>query len=271
MGYDGAVNLADRYGPWALVLGASEGMGAAWALGLARRGLNLVAVARREGPLEAVVSEARAYGVRARAVSLDLARPDLDAALAEHFDELDIGLVVYNACYSVIGEFTELSLEDKLKTVDVNVRGPLVTAHHFAPRLIARGRGGLVFMSSMSGFQGTAMVGTYAATKAFDTVLGEMLWEELGEHGVDVMVCAAGATLTPNFESQTPEHKRATAYPLSPERVVNEAIEQLGAGQPVVIPGRINKMVSSVVGLLPRRAAIRFISRNTRSMYEDGR
>ena len=263
------MDLVDRYGPWALVLGASEGLGAAWARGLAKRGLNVIVAARRKDKLQAVASDVEGYGVQTRIATLDLADPNLESVLEATVDGLDVGLVVYNACYSVIGEFTDLSLEQKLMTVDVNVRGPVVAAHVFAPKLIDRGRGGLVFMSSMSGFQGTAMVGTYAATKAFDTVLGETLWEELGRHGVDAMVCAAGAILTPNFEGQTPESKRGTAYPMQPDAVVEEAIAQLGRGKPTVIPGGVNRLASTMFGLLPRKTAVRMISRNTRSMYGD--
>ena len=259
--------MVDRYGPWAVVLGGSEGLGEAWTLGLARRGLNVMPIARRAEPLEAVARAARSYGVEARPTELDLSRPDLADALEEATGALDVGLVVYNACYSAIGEFLDLTLEQKLRTVDINVRGPLVVAHCFAPRLVRRGRGGLVLMSSLSGFVGTAMVGTYAASKAFDTVLGEALWEELGRHGVDAMVCAAGATLTPNFIEQTPVSRRAGAYPLAPEKVVEEALAALGTGRPTVIPGAMNKLASAVFSVLPRARAVQLISRNTRAMY----
>ena len=210
-------------------------------------------------------------GVDAREVVLDLSAPDLADRLVEAVEGLDVGLVVYNACYSVIGEVLDLSLEDKLRTVDVNVRGPLIAAHVFGARLVARGRGGIVLMSSMSSLQGTAMVGTYAATKAFDTVLGEALWEELGRRGVDVMVCVAGATLTPNFEAQTPESRRGAAWPMRPEAVVAEAIGALGSGRPTLVPGAVNKLASTAMALGPRAAVIRWISRTTRSMYEADR
>ena len=263
------MRFAERYGPTALVLGASEGIGAAWATQLAQRGLDLVLVARGVDKLDAVAQQIRAdHGVQVRTVSLDLGRADLAECLATEFAGEDIGLVVYNACYSVIANFLDLSLADKLTTVDVNVRGPLVTAHVFGPRLAERGRGGLVLMSSMSGFQGSAMVGTYAATKAFDTVLGEALWEELERHGVDVLVCVAGATLTPNFKRQTPESRRSAAMPLEPDQVVREAMARLGSGVPTWIPGTVNRVAYHALKNLPRGRQVRFISNTTRKMYE---
>ncbi len=150
--------------------------------------------------------------------------------------------------------------------LDVNCRGPVVTTSWAAPKMVARGRGGILLMSSMSGFQGTALVSTYAATKAFNTVLGEGLWAELRPHGVDVLVCAAGATSTPNFNAQTPEEKRGGVFPLRPEQVAEQALERLGRG-PRMIPGRLNRAVERVLRLLPRRVAVGFISRNTRNLY----
>lgn len=178
--------------------------------------MNLILVARRSQQLEAFAEELRAScDVQIRTESLDLGEDSLPSDLEERLPNEDIGLVVYNACHSVIAPFLEQSLEEKRLTVAVNVHGPLAVAHHFGPRLIARGRGGLLLMSSLSGFQGSALVGTYAGTKAFITVLGESLWEEWGPQGVDVLVCAAGATLTPNFEAQTHLDSRGS-QPRSP-------------------------------------------------------
>lgn len=258
-----------RYGPWAVVLGASEGLGAAWSRELATRGVDLVLVARRAEKLEALASELRASGRQVRTVSLDLGQADAASRLITETADLDVGLVVYNACHSVVGTFLEVSLQDKLSTVDVNVRGPLMMCDAWAPRLVARGRGGLLIVSSMSAFQGSAMVGVYAATKAFDIVLGETLWEELGPKGVDVLVVAAGATLTPNFEGITPAAKRAGAYPMASADVAREGLDALGKHGPTFVPGAMNRVVHSVLSRIPRRWAVRFISRQTRAMYEE--
>lgn len=264
------MTLMDRYGEWALVAGASEGLGEAWARGLARAGLNVVLVARRQDLLEQVATKiCRDFAVKARVEVLDLATPGLASRLAELDDELGLGVSVYNAGYAPIGAFLDVALDDKLKVIDVNARGPLIWSDVLGRRMVERGRGALVIVSSVAGFHGSAMVATYAASKAFDTVLGEGLWEELGYHGVDVMVCAVGSTLTPKFKEATPEDKRASLSPMEPEDVVREALDNLGRmSGPTFIPGRINRWSRQVIGrLLSRRAAVRLISKNVRSIY----
>ena len=114
---------------------------------------------------------------------------------------------------------------------------------------------------------GTAMVSTYAASKAFDTILGEGLWAELRPKGVDVLVCIAGATSTPNFEAQTPENKRKQVFPMTPDDVARGAIANLANG-PVYIAGPVNLAVATSMRMLSRRAAVSFISKNTRKVYE---
>ena len=129
-----------------------------------------------------------------------------------------------------------------------------------------RGRGGLIVMSSMSGLQGTALVTTYAATKAFDMVLAEGLWAELRERGVDVIACVAGATRTPGFESTNPQDAGSLARPMEAEQVVDEALAALSRG-PTMIAGRLNRAVATTLRLVSRRGATRFISQATRRMY----
>jgi short-subunit dehydrogenase len=127
----------------------------------------------------------------------------------------------------------------------------------------------MVLMSSMAGWQGSAMVGIYAASKAFVTVLAESLWSELRPHGVDVHACVAGATLTPNFKSQTPKARQRQAFPMDPEAVVDAALSRLGKG-PTIIAGRVNRAVYVLLGkLIPRAAAVRFFSRTTRGIYSE--
>lgn len=266
------MSFEQTYGPWAVVLGASEGLGAAWSRELAARGCDLILVARRAGPLEALADELRAAGRQVKVASLDLSRPDLADALRALTAGLDVGLVVYNACHSVVGPILGLSEEDAVRTLDVNARGPLLAARALAPGLVARGRGGLLIVSSLSGFQGSAMVGTYAATKAFDLVLGETLWAELTPRGVDVLVVAAGATLTPNFEGVTPVDKRASAFPMLPADVARQGLDALAARRgPTFIPGATNRWFHAFLSRLPRRWQVQFISRTTASMYGDGR
>lgn len=266
------MDFKQQYGPWALVAGASEGIGEAWCRRLAERGLNVVLVARREAPLRATAAELESrFGVKTEVLVLDLASPDLIDRIAAATETLDVGFVVYNAAHADVSEFTSQSIASKLLTIDVNCRGLVLLTSHFAERMVARGRGALVLMSSMSGWQGTAMMGTYAASKAFITVLGESLWSELRPLGVDVHVCVAGATLTPNFKSQTPVAKQRMAFPMEPDAVVDAMLQRLGGG-PTAIVGRVNRIVHVLLGkLIPRTAAIRFFSRTTRDMYGKSR
>lgn len=250
------------------MLGASEGLGRALTLEVARRGCDVVLVARREDRLAATADEVRALGREARVVSLDLATPDLAARLRAITEGLDLGLVVYDACHAVVAPFLDLTEAQVLATLDVNARGPALTAHTLLPGLVARGRGGFLLVSSLSAFQGSALVGHYAATKAFDLVLGETLWEELTPRGLDVLVAVAGATLTPNFQAATPVARQASVLPMRPEDVATEALDALVAGRgPTWIVGRTNRLVHGVLSRLPRRWAVRFISGQTRRTY----
>ncbi|MGB1580368.1 MAG: SDR family NAD(P)-dependent oxidoreductase [Nevskiales bacterium] len=263
----------DRYGPWAVVAGASEGIGRAYTHILAERGLNVITVARRTEPLEQDAQLLRRrHRVEIRPVSLDLADPELEQRFAEMIAGLDVGLLIYNACYSIIGEFCKVSLEDYQKTIDVNCRGPVTLAHQLTPRLIERGKGGILLMTSMAGFQGSALVGTYAATKAFDTILGESLWTELAPYGVDAMACVAGATETPDFLRKTPAEKKAKAFPMQPEAVAREGIQALENCRnkgPIHIVGRMNRTVNAATKIMSHKGRTKFFSKATRDIYEN--
>lgn len=258
----------DRYGPWAVVAGASEGIGQAYTHILAERGINVITLARRLEPLEKDAELIRRrHRVEIRPASLDLGAPDLAEKFEKIIEGVDVGLMIFNACYSVIGEFRNVSLADYNKSIDVNCRGPVTLSHIMAPRLIERGKGGIIIMSSMAGFQGSALVGPYAATKAFDTILGESLWTELKPYGVDAMTCVAGATETPDFLRKTPSDKKAKAFPMQPEAVAREGIEALGKG-PIHIAGRMNRSVNTFTRLMSHKQKTSFFSKATRDIYE---
>jgi len=262
-------DFARRYGPWAVVAGASEGIGAAFSTDLAARGLNLVLVARRADPLEDLATELRSrHGAEVRVLPLDLGSPEAVTAMRSATEKLDLGLLVYNAAYSPIGAFIDVELEDHFKAIEVNVHGPLRFSHYFGRRFAERGKGGIILMSSMSGLQGTAMVANYAATKAYDTILAEGLWYELRKRGVDVLACIAGATLTPNYESITDDiPTKGLARPMPPDEVAAQALEDLGR-RPSAVSGSRNRFASALLSrLLGRRAAIEMVSKETVRLY----
>lgn len=266
------MEFPQRYGPWAVVAGASEGIGQAWCRALAARGLNVLLVARREAPLrDEATALASRHGIETRVLALDLGAPDAGDRIAAATADLDVGLLVYNAAYADVTEYLAQSDASKLATIDVNCRGVLLLTSHFAARLVERGRGGIVLMSSMSGWQGSAMISVYAASKAFITVLGEGLWSELRPHGVDVQVCVAGATSTPNFNATTPADKRRGAFPMEPAAVVEESIAKIGP-RPTVIVGGMNRFAFVLLSkLIPRAWAVRFFSRTTRGIYGESK
>lgn len=260
-----------RYGPWAVIAGASEGLGQAYANVLGERGINLVTLARRADALEADAQLLRRrHRIEVRPVALDLGAQDLGERFARAIEGLDIGLLVYNAAYSPIGEFTEVSCNEHLLAIDVNCRGPVVLSKIVTPGLLARGRGGIILMSSLSGFQGSALLSTYAATKAFNTTFAEGLWTELAPKGVDVLGCVAGAISTPRFNRVTPEGKRGKAFPMRPDTVVREAIAALGH-KPTHIAGFLNRLGDVLTGLMSRKRRVEFFSGVTRDIYRDTR
>lgn len=256
--------FAQKYGPWAVVAGASEGLGAAFAEALASRKINLILLARREAVLAKLAEGLRArHGIEVRTAVCDLADPGFVEALSQATAGVEIGLGVYNAAYSFVGALLDKPLSSALRVVDVNIRGPLFFLHALGPAMKKRGRGGLILMSSIAGFQGSPRLATYAASKAFNVVLGESLWAELKSHGVDVLVTCAGAIRTPNYEATQTGEAPGT---LEPEAVAEAALRALGKG-PITVPGFVNRLARFFLGrLLSRRAAVGIMDRATRDL-----
>lgn len=262
-------DLRSRYGPWALVAGASEGIGAEFAYQLGANGLNLVLVARRQEPLEALATRiVQEYAVEVRRIELDLSRDDIDTFLAEQTADLDIGLLIYNAAASLIGSFFDHPLADHLSEIEVNCRAPLMLVYLFGQRMLKKGRGGIILMSSLSSAQGSALVANYAATKAYNRILAEGLWEELRMQGVDVLACSAGPVNTPGYRASLPaSSKRGQGMALSTYTVVSETLMKLGHG-PVAIPGRQYRLANFMMQrLLPGKFVIKLMGRVMRNMY----
>jgi short-subunit dehydrogenase len=254
-----------RYGPWALVAGASAGLGEAFARLLAARGLNLVLIARRAEALARLAGELRAaHAVEVREEAMDLARADLVPAVERAVAGLDVGLLVYNAAHSAIGPFLERPLDEHLRVVDVNCRGPLALSHLLGRAMSRRGRGGIVLMTSLAGSQGNPLIASYAASKAFELVLAEGLWEELLGRGVDVVACRAGATRTAGYVASRP---RSEVPIMEAGEVARAALDALGRG-PSLVPGALNRVAAfALARLLPRRTSIRIMGRATRRLY----
>jgi short-subunit dehydrogenase len=263
--------FAHRYGPVALIAGASEGIGAAFARKLAGVGLDLVLVARRPPALEALADELRAaHGISVRTIPCDLGTAEAADAIYLACQALTVGLLVYNAASSTVARFLETPVETHRRTLGVNASAPMLLAHAFGGPMAKRGRGGIILMSSLTAFQGTPLVASYGATKAFNLVLAEGLWGELKGHGVDVLACCAGATLTPGYERTTPRRApaRFAPKPQDPRDVAREALAALGR-RPVVITGRANRIASFVMRrIFSRRLAVATIGREMTRRYD---
>jgi short-subunit dehydrogenase len=215
----------------------------------------------RDGPaLRKTADEIAGTGARMRHVELDLARADVAGAVQVATAGLEIGLLVYNAAIGTVSRFLEMTPALMQAMLDVNCRAPMLLVRALAPPMVARGRGGIVVMSSMSGNFGSAQLAVYAATKAFDLVFADALWVELREHGVDVLAVQPGSTRTPGWESSQTEEMRAPGpHVMEPAAVVAEALDALGV-EPVVVPGEQNREGARLLAGLGRRAAIELMS-----------
>lgn len=261
--------LDERYGPWALVTGAARGIGAEFARQLASAGIDLLLVDVLDDEAAALARElTAAHGVQARAVDLDLTRPDLVQALAPELEEIEVGLLVNNAALGPIGPFLSQERATKLRTVELNCRAPLLLTDWLLPPMVRRGRGGVIFLSSCSAYQGVPLVATYAGTKAFNLILGESLWAELRGTGVDVLVLSPGETDTEGFRASAPVLDSWTArLTMDSASVVREALQALGR-QPTLIPGSVNRVVNALTRRFPgRRWAIELFDRGMRGLY----
>lgn len=263
------MKFSDRYGSWGIIAGASQGLGAEYADQLARRGLNLVLVARRLELLKTLAAQLSSkYGIRTKCIELDLSEADAAEQIVRLTMDLDVGLLVYNAASSIVGSFLDNSMDAHMKELHTNVHSPLKLVYLLSQGFLERGRGGILLMSSLSAYQGSAYISTYAATKAFVIILAEGLWEEWRTRGVDVLVCVSGAIATPKFLASQPAKTGGLGdMTIEPAQVVDEALDALGK-QPYVIPGRMNRLASFFMRhLLPRKVAIQLMGNTLRKMY----
>lgn len=243
------------YGPWALVTGASSGIGEQFARKLADAGLNLLLVARRTDRLQALKDELfRRYGTLVELIGEDLAQPDAADRVVSAIGERDVGLVVSNAGFGLKGGFSQHDASTLDAMLNVNARAPLLLLHALLPRLKARTRAGIILTGSMEGEAAFPWSAAYAATKAFLHSLGAGLYGELQGSGVDLLVLAPGSTETEAHALQGIS-REALMGVMSPAAVATAALEQLGR-RPLYVPGWYNAAFVCLLRLLPRRWAV---------------
>src|ERR687891_1587061 len=246
------------YGPWAVVTGASSGIGKAFADHLATAGLNLVLAARSTGKLDALGQAlADTHGISSRAVTVDLSDPAGAMALLAATDDLDIGLLVSNAGSARPGPLLDQPLDDLHRRFILNAVTHLDLVHAFAGRFVARGRGGIVLTSALAAMQGLPNMAHDSAAKAYVLNLGEALHHELAPAGVDVTVMLPGSVETPVVDAlglRGVGHVR----PQPAEAAVRETVTAFLKHRPVHIPGRLMRIITR---LTPRSLAVRMNGR----------
>jgi hypothetical protein len=244
-----------QYGPWAVVTGASDGIGRAFAIELARHGLNLVLVARREPQLLALADELqRTHGIRARVLAFDLAQPDSAVRLDAACDDIDVGLLVAAAGFGTSGPLLSSALAEERSMLSVNCDAVLAQCWWFGQRLRRRGSGGVVLMSSLLAFQGTPRAAHYAATKAYIQSLAEGLRVEWAPHGVDVIACAPGP-IASGFAQRANMVMNGADRPATVAQATLRALGRRGT----VRPGLLSKLLGWSLATLPRWAQVRVV------------
>ncbi len=235
------MNFKEKYGNYAIVTGASSGIGKEFAYQLGYKGLNLVLIARREDRLKSIASEIeKNYGVNAIPLVLDLLSDDFLEKIKEVTDRLDIGLLVNNAGVMDIGNYFDFTSEYYSKMIDLNLKVPTVLTHHFAKKMLTKKRGGIINLAGMVGFMGTPYISIYAGTKAFELVSSEGLAYELKPFGIDLLILNPGLTNTEMTANN--DFSKLPMSLMKPEDVVKSAIGALGK-KTLVTPGFMNKMM----------------------------
>jgi short-subunit dehydrogenase len=227
------MSFADRYGPWAVIAGASEGTGRAFARHLAAEGIASVLVARREAPLIALADEIRAeYRVECVVAPVDLSAADATDRIVAAVGDREIGLYINNAGADPNGaRFLDGQLDDWLKLINLNVTTMVRCCHHFAGPMRARGKGGLLLVNSGACYGGGSFMAAYSASKAFMLTFAESLWADLKPHGVDVLTLVLGQTDTPAYRKLLAEKGMpAPTNAASPDDVATVGLARLPHG-----------------------------------------
>ncbi len=250
-------NFGSKYGPWALVTGASSGIGREFARQLAAEGLNLVLAARSKDRLERLGEDlVAANKIAVRTVPVDLGRNGSTEVLEEATADLEIGLLVNNAGVETHGAFLKSDRDTENALLQLNVVRPMELAHVFGQKMARRAKGGIFFVASTLGYQSVPYFANYASSKAYVLSLGEALHFELKKKGVDVTVLSPGLTDTAMPRGMEGVDFSKTPIPLMDvEPVVRTALRNLGR-RPSVIPGAVNNILGFVSKRVLSRSGI---------------
>ncbi len=266
-------DFSDKYGPWALIAGGSEGIGAAYAELAAHNGLNVIIIALDQESLDKKASELKErFGVKVVTIRIDLADPGLLDVVLEKTAGLEVGFLVYNAALADVGSHFQRDLDFELKRMAVNCKGPFVLSYHFGREMALRRKGAIILMSSGTGLLGSPYYTHYGATKAYNIVLAEGLWYELKPYNVDVIACIASLTSSPALQNAMEDDDKVSKgeFVQTPQEVAEEAVENLGK-KPSIITGAPNRRKMFIVTrLLPRKIGVSQIGKHALDNFLNG-
>jgi uncharacterized protein len=262
-------SLRERYGNWALVAGAAEGIGEGFTTMLSANGFNIIlADLNGESMHHLAIKVKKEYHVETMELHLDLAATDAAEQCMKAVASTDCRLMVYVAAYSKVCRFNDLEPSELDGFLSVNARTLLHLVHGFSTRLtVAHKTGGILLLSSLAGLIGPQYVATYAATKAFSIQLTEALHEEWREHGIDITVCCAGTVSTPTYWKSKPDFEQMKPMVMQPMEVAAYAMNQLGK-KTICIPGLKNRLqYFFLMRMIPRMIASRLVNGAMKKMY----
>jgi short-subunit dehydrogenase len=242
-----------QYGPWALVAGASEGIGLSFAKQIGQAGINVVLVARRPETLEDAAREVRAEtGAQVRTLQIELSRPDVVDRMLEVTRDIEIGLLVFNAAAANFKPFIDQSEEEVLAAIRLSCISQSMIVQHFARKMTERKRGGIILVGSLAGNAGIPNMAAYGGAKAYTQLFGEALWAELKPRGIDVFVLVVGSTDTPRRRRSGASNVPGIPV-LTPEEVARHALDNIADG-PVQVPPPLRQMFERVCTAQRRQA-----------------
>jgi short-subunit dehydrogenase len=247
------MKLTEKYGMWALITGASSGIGKEFAKRLAFEKMNLILAARRKDRLVKLKEELNEkYGVEIVIAPVDLSKSNFMNELREYVGDREVGMLINNAGFGYNGEFGDSDVEQQTDMIRVNCIAPTLLTHYFVRPMKERKKGAIIFLGSIVGYQPTPFTTTYSATKAFNLFMGEGLWYELKNYNIDLLTLNPGGTAT---EFQKAANTSAGPMPRTVQQVVETAMKHLGKRMSVV-DGSLNKLLTIVPRFLTRRMTV---------------
>lgn len=259
------MNLKEKYGNWALVTGASSGIGEEFARRFAAQGINLILVARRKERLEKLSLElCSKYHINIISAPIDLTSGTFLDQVKNYTKDIEIGILVNNAGFGSSGEFIDANPEKDADMVKLNCLAPIILTHYFAKQMAERKKGAIIFLGSVVAFQPTPFMAAYSATKVFNSFLGDALWYELRKYNIDVLSLNPGGTET---EFQRLSNSHAGPVPRATGQVVTTALKALGK-KPSVVDGFYNKVLAVSSHFGSRKLVVIITGFITKTLYQ---